>query len=204
MLPMIISNSLSTLVVGWFISKVGTYVPFMWLGAPILAAGGGLFQLLDANSPDSKWIGYQIVSGVGCGICTQIPIMSVQVVLDKADVPIGCVMVIFFQALGGVIATSIGQNIFTDRLVKELSKVDGVDADAVVTAGAKDFRKVISPHLLNDVIRAFASALKSVFYLAVATAALALIISLAMEWRKLPQDRKDEDPTSEATQSPQV
>jgi hypothetical protein len=198
LLPLVISNGLASLVAGWVISKIGHYVPFMWAGAPLLAIGGGLYQLLDPYSPSSEWIGYQIVSGLGYGIAQQIPILSVQVVLDKVDVPTGCVMVIFFQCLGSALATSIGQNLFVDKLIQELHQVDGIDATAIVDAGAKDFRKLVPTEFMDAVIDAFGSALKNVFILATATAAMSFVVSLAMEWRRIPKDRKQEDPGSGA------
>ena len=197
MLSLCVSTSLSTLSAGWIISKVGYYVPFMWIGPPILAIGGGLFQLIRAHSPASRWIGYQIVSGIGYGLCGQTPILAVQVVLDKEDVPTGCVLVIFFQCLGGALATSIGQNLFTDKLQGNLRGIDGVDSAAVVAAGAADFRRFVPPALLNKVIDAFGSALRNVFLLALAAAVVALVVSSAMEWRRLPLETKKKECTSE-------
>lgn len=197
MLPLCISTSLGALGGGWIVSKVGYYVPFMWIGPPIHAVGAGLFQLIKANSPVSTWVGYQIVSGIGYGICAQMPILAVQIVLDKEDVPTGCVLVIFFQCLGGALATSISQNLFTDKLLENLRGVDGVDGPAVVAAGAADFRRLIRPELLDKVIDAFGGALRNVFLLAVASAAVSLIGSAAMEWRRLPKDPKKSDTGNE-------
>ncbi|PKY00417.1 putative MFS toxin transporter, partial [Aspergillus campestris IBT 28561] len=186
LLPLCISMSLTTLSAGWIISRIGYYVPFMWAGAPFLAIGGGLFQIIRADSPLSNWVGYQIVSGIGYGLCGQIPILAVQVVLDKENVPTGCVLIMFFQCLGGALATSIAQNLFTDKLMKNLRKVKGVDSAAVVAAGAADFRRLVAPERLAKVIDAYTSALKTVFLLALATAAIAFFVGLAIEWRRLP------------------
>lgn len=196
MLPLCISSSLSALSTGVIVSKVGYYVPFMWIGPPVLAVGAGLFQLIHAYSPISTWIGYQIVSGVGYGICGQLPILAVQIVLRKEDVPTGCVLVMFFQCLGGALATSISQNIFTDNLLKNLQEIDGIDAAVIVDAGAADFRRLVPPGLLNKVIESFETACKNVFLLAVASAAVALVVSVGMEWRRIPKDTKS-DPGSE-------
>lgn len=51
------------------------------------------------------------------------PILAVQVVLDRSDIPTGLVMVMFFQMLGGALAPSVGQNLFTDGLLQNLSKI---------------------------------------------------------------------------------
>lgn len=190
LLPLVISNGITTLVVGWLVSKIGHYVPFMICGSALLAVGSGLYQLISAHSPASEWIGFQIVSGLGYGMSIQLPILAIQVVLDDVDVPTGCVMVIFFQCLGGALATSVGQNIFTDSLIGKLHKLHGVDASAIVDAGAKDFRAIVPQELLFEVIDAFQSALRRVFLLAMAVATIAFASSWLMEWRKVPQDPK--------------
>uniref|UniRef100_P9WEH4 MFS-type transporter ltbE n=1 Tax=Aspergillus luteorubrus TaxID=2715282 RepID=LTBE_ASPLT len=190
LLPLIISNSLSTLCAGSLASRFGHYVPFMWVGPLILATGGGLYQLVRPDTPSGKWIGFQILSGVGYGCCSQMPILAVQVVLRKPDIPTGLVMIMFFQMLGGALAPSVGQNLFTDGLLRNLTKVQGIDATAVVAAGASGFRAIVPSELLNAVVDAFNSALRDVFWVGVATPALAWIASWAMEWRQLPDSKK--------------
>ena len=192
LLPLIVSCTLCTLTAGWLISRIGFYVPFMWLGAPVLATGSGLYLLIGVHSPARQWVLYQVVSGIGYGICTQIPLLSVQVVLDPALVPTGCVMVLFFQCLGGALATSISQNLFTDALLKKLREIEDVDGAAVVRAGAKDFRSIVGKEVLGRVIEAFNGALKHVFVLACVSAGVALVMSLGMEWRTMPRKEKKE------------
>jgi hypothetical protein len=190
LLPLIIANTICTLGAGWTISRVGFYVPFMWIGAPLLATGSGLYLLIRVASPAHQWILYQIVSGIGYGVCAQVPLLSVQVVSDKDNVPTACVMVLFFQGLGGALATSIAQNIFTDSLVKRLHSIEGIDAAAVIRAGARDFRHIVDPNLLGRVVDAFNDASKLVFVLALASAAAAALVSAAMEWRSVPREEK--------------
>ncbi|GFF57393.1 putative HC-toxin efflux carrier TOXA [Aspergillus udagawae] len=190
LLPLIVSNSLGTVCAGSIAARSGHYVPFMWFGPLVLATGGGLYQLVRADSPRGQWIGFQILSGLGYGICSQMPILAVQVVLSKPDIPTGLVMIMFFQILGGALAPSVGQNLFTDGLLRNLSKVQGIDGAAVVAAGASGFREIVPPELMNAVVDAFNSALRNVFWVALATPALAWITSWAMEWRQLPDSKR--------------
>ncbi|KAJ5761686.1 hypothetical protein N7533_003725 [Penicillium manginii] len=110
------------------------------------------------------------------------PLLAVQVVLNKSDIPTGLVMIICSKA---------GQNLFTDGLLQNLSKVRGIDSAAMVAAGASGFRAVVPPELMNAVVGAFNAALKNVFWVALATPALAWITSWAMEWKQLPGTRKE-------------
>ncbi|KAA8613358.1 ProP Permease of the major facilitator superfamily [Pyrenophora tritici-repentis] len=190
LLPLIVSNSLGTLCAGTMVSRYGHYVPFMWTGPLILAAGGGLYQMIRADSPRGHWIGFQILSGLGYGICSQMPILAVQVVLSKSDIPTGLVMVMFFQMLGGALAPSVGQNLFTDALLRNLRKIQGIDGTVVVAAGARGFREIVPPELLNAVVDSFNSALRHVFWVALAAPALAWVLSWVMEWRQLNNSKK--------------
>ncbi|KAK7184384.1 hypothetical protein DPSP01_013832 [Paraphaeosphaeria sporulosa] len=198
MFPFAVSSTLCTLASGWIISRIGYYVPFMWIGTPILAIGAGLFQLLDAYSPALHWVGYQIVTGIGFGVCGQVPIVAVQVVSHKEDIPTAVVLILFFESLGGALATSIAQNIFTDSLLQDLGKIRGVDGGAVVEAGVKEFRRLVPLELLDQVIWAFEEALGNVFWLALASSVAALLISIAMEWRKLSDETDEEDMDTES------
>ncbi|OQE27534.1 hypothetical protein PENSTE_c004G09782 [Penicillium steckii] len=191
LLPLIVSNSLGTLCAGSVASRFGHYVPLMWIGPLIMAAGGGLYQIVRPDSSRGQWIGFQILSGVGYGSCSQMPILAVQVVLNKPDIPSGLVMIMFFQMLGGALAPSVGQNLFTDSLLQNLKTVEGIDGAAVVSAGASGFRAIVPPDLMIAVVDAFNAALKDVFWVALATPALAWIASLAMEWKQLPDTRKE-------------
>jgi hypothetical protein len=78
--------------------------------------------MLKVNSPAGRWIGYQILAGFGSGGAIQLPFIATQVVLQAKDMPTGNSLAIFFNSLGGAIAISIAQNIFSNTLVKELPK----------------------------------------------------------------------------------
>ena len=95
----------------------------------------------------------------------------------------------FFRILAGALTPSVGRNLFTDGLLRNLSKVRGIDGAAVVAAGASGFRTIVPPELMNAVVDAFNSALRNVFWVALATPALAWITSWAMEWRQLPHSQ---------------
>jgi hypothetical protein len=191
LLPLIVSNSLGTLCAGSMASKFGHYVPFMWTGRLILATGGGLYQMIRTDSPRGHRIGFQILSGLGYGICSQMPILAVQVVLSKTDVPSGLVIVMFLQMLGGALAPTVGQNLFTDFLLRNLANIQGIDGTVVVAAGATRFMEIVPPEHLNAVVDAFNSALRHVFWVALATPALAWIISWVMEWRQLDDSEEE-------------
>lgn len=48
-----------------------------------------MLYTLQVDSNAGKWIGYQILTGVGSGAGVQIPFVAVQVVLSAKDMPTG-------------------------------------------------------------------------------------------------------------------
>ena len=49
----------------------GRFTPFLISGAIITSIGARLFYTLDMGSPSSRWIGYQVLAGIGLGFCFQ-------------------------------------------------------------------------------------------------------------------------------------
>lgn len=53
------------------VQKVGYYMPFSIVGGCFAAVGYGLISTYTPFTPASKWIGYQIIGGIGRGLSMQ-------------------------------------------------------------------------------------------------------------------------------------
>ena len=73
---------------GGLLTFTGYAPPFLIAGAAISTVGAGLIYTLDIGSPTSHWIGYQILNGVGLGLCFQVPIMYGQATAAAEDVSV--------------------------------------------------------------------------------------------------------------------
>lgn len=58
----------------------------MIVGSVICAVGSGLLTTIDTTSPTLKWAAYMVVTGIGTGICVNLPYTAVQVVLQYASI----------------------------------------------------------------------------------------------------------------------
>ena len=56
---------------GPIVGKLGYYLPFSVLGALLAAIANGLFSTLSPGTSTGKWVGYQIIGGVGRGLGMQ-------------------------------------------------------------------------------------------------------------------------------------
>ncbi|KAJ7200967.1 major facilitator superfamily transporter [Mycena rebaudengoi] len=185
-LPMILALVLASLVAGGIITATGYYTPFLYASSVLLAVGAGLLATLKVDSGPARWIGYQIIYGLGGGLGMQQPMIAAQTVLQLADVPVGTSILMFTQTLGGALFISVGQNVFTNKLVSGLvSKVPGINPTIVLGAGATSIRGAVDARFLPDVLVVYNQALISAFYVSVAMAALSTIGSAAMEWKSI-------------------
>jgi len=182
-IPYLISNTIASLLIGTTVTIVGWYTPFIYLGTAIFTVGSGLIYTLSPSSSSGQWIGYQVLAGFGAGACIQLPFIAVQVVLNAKDMPGGNSIAIFFNTIGGAIAISVAQNIFSNTLVKELPNyAHNVNVQAVINAGAQGFRSVVSPDEVVGVILAYNKAIVTAFVLSIAVGGMAFLSSFLFEW----------------------
>lgn len=182
----LVSNTIAAIVVGGSITILGPYVPFLWIGSALFCVGSGLLQTLQVDSSAGKWIGYQILAGVGAGTCVQIPFIAVQVVLSKKDMPVGNAIAIFFNSLGGALSISIAQNIFSNTLIKDMPiYAPGVNPQVIIQAGATHVRDVVTKAQLPGVLEAYDVAVTRAFILAIACTGIAFCVSFVFEWKSV-------------------
>ena len=181
-LPYLMSLLFSPIISGSLITLVGYYVPFMWVGSLLTIIGSGLLFTLDTTSSASHWIGYQFLAAFGAGICRQIAFSAVPLVLHKDDLPTASALVAFSNSLGPTLAIGIGQSVFTNELVRQLTPLKGIDVTTIINEGATDLSLVVSRQFFPIVREAFNYALTRAFILSIASAGAAFGCSLGMEW----------------------
>lgn len=103
-------------------------------------------------------------------------------------------MLVFIQSLGAAILTTIANTIFDNSLVSQIgTQAPGVDAGAVLGAGATAFRKIVTPEQLPGVLEAFAISFRHTFYLAVGLAFGMFVAAFGLGW----YDVRKKDPVGD-------
>lgn len=183
LLPLVMSVVVSSLVSGILVTKIGYYAPFFILSSVLMPIGAGLLCTLQVDTPTAKWVGYQLLFGFGVGFGTQQPMNVVQTVLERKDIAVGTAVVVFIRFLGSSIALPIAQNVFLNRLVKDLTNLPDVKPSDVVNGGVTDLRKLVTPQQLPALLQDYNDAVKAVFVIVVATSALTVFSCFLVEWR---------------------
>jgi predicted MFS family arabinose efflux permease len=185
LLPMILSVVFGTLSSGVVISRVGYYTPFFLVSSVIMPIGAGLITTFTPSTGHTKWIGYQVLFGVGLGFGTQQPLNVVQTVLDRSDIATGSALIMFMRFLGSAVFLPVAQNIFINGLVSKLTNLPGISPSAVTGSGATDLRNLVSADDLKTLLSDYNDAIVNVFYMVVATCAVTIFGSVLVEWRSL-------------------
>ncbi|KAI9933823.1 hypothetical protein ASPWEDRAFT_35745 [Aspergillus wentii DTO 134E9] len=194
-LPMILAVVICSVLSGYLVSAIGYYTPFMIVSSVLVSIGGGLLTTLQVDSGYATWIGYQALFGIGVGFGALQPFMVTQTALAAGDIPIATAFMMFSQGLGGAIFVSVGQNVFTNELVKNVTTyAPTVDAAKVAHTGATMLRDVVAPEALHSVLRAYDEAITNAFYVGVAISVISLYGPLFVEWISV-RGRKIEPPT---------
>ncbi|OJJ43128.1 hypothetical protein ASPZODRAFT_154846 [Penicilliopsis zonata CBS 506.65] len=185
-LPTILGVVICSIVSGGLVTVLGYYTPFMIASSVILTIGAGLLTTLETDSGADKWIGYQILFGVGLGLGMQQTLIVVQASLPAGDIPTATAMMMFAQTLGGSVFVSVGENVFQNQLLKNIhADAPSVNTAAIIAAGATDLRQTVAASVLPAVLDAYNSAVTETFYVGVAMGALSLVGPIFLEWRSV-------------------
>jgi EmrB/QacA subfamily drug resistance transporter len=185
-LPLILGVVICSVVAGGLVTTFGYYAPFMIASSVLMAIGAGLLTTFKVNTGHAEWIGYQALFGIGVGLGMQQILIAVQTALPAADIPTGTAIVMFFQTLGGALFISVGQNVFTNKLVSGLkAAVPDLDPAIVLRTGATELKTAIGEQYRDGVLRAYNDALTNSYYVAAALATLSIVGSLAVEWKSV-------------------
>lgn len=181
MLSVVVGSVLS----GFINSKIGYYTPLAIIGSCVMSVGAGLLTTFQVNTSEGKWIGYQILYGIGVGSCFQVPNLAVQTVLPKVDVPMGLALMLFSQLLGAAVFVAVGENVLGNQLVQRLSGIPGFDSSLITTSGATSLLSSLPANALETALGAYNEALRKVFQVGLIVSCLTVLGTATLEWRSV-------------------
>ncbi|PGH14853.1 hypothetical protein AJ80_05779 [Polytolypa hystricis UAMH7299] len=185
-IPMVLSLVIASILAGGAITTFGHYAPLYYVATVFSAVGAGMLTTFNTNTGHQEWIGYQVLYGAGIGVGMQLPLITAQVVLKLEDVAVGTVVMMFAQTLGGALFVSVGQNVFSNRLVSGvLEAAPGLDPAIILSVGATELKNHIPEEFLPAVQEAFNAALTNTWYISVAMSSLCLFFCFAVEWKSV-------------------
>ena len=182
------------IIAAFAIDYVRKYCWIVWIGWVLTTVGMGLMSLFDEGSNQATRTGLQIVGGIGLGIlypALSIP-MQASVQVDDNGLAIGTF--VFARQLGAVIGLAIGSAIFTNLFRGALPDIlpDALfelrKSDAAVSFISRLRYLGLDALQLTPILKAYADALRGVWYALTAVGGVAFLLTLFMKDLSLEND----------------
>lgn len=123
------------------------------------------------------------------------PIVAVQNTLPPTQAPLAISLIMFSGMLSGALLLSFSATIFTQSLRKLIPSNDpGANAQAIVAAGATEFRKILNPGEIGGILIAYAKSIDRVFYLITALSAVSFFLAFGLGFKDI---REKKEPKAE-------
>lgn len=150
-----------------------------------MSVGAGLITTFWVDTPEGKWIGYQVIYGTGMGLCFQVPNLAVQAVLPKADQPVGLSLMLFCNLLSSTVFVSAGANVLSGQLLARLARVPGFEPGLVTSGGATSLVDALPAAYRGVVLAAYNESLQKVFQIALVLCCVSVVGCAILEWKNV-------------------
>lgn len=121
----------------------------------------------------------------------QPPFIALQTVVEKPLVPAALVLLNYVQMLGGITFLSISQNVFLDKLTNKLTEtIPNFNPAIAKQNGATGLMGLVPVEYQPQVMLAYNSAIKDVFFIALGLISVGLLAGLGLEWKSIKKDDK--------------
>jgi EmrB/QacA subfamily drug resistance transporter len=185
LLPLMAGLLTTSIVSGRLVSKWGRYRIFPIIGTAVMTVG--LYLLSHLGVTTSVWLSslYMLVLGAGIGMSLQVLVVAVQNAVSYADLGAATGGATFFRSIGGSFGTAIFGAVFSNILAGDLvAALHGLSLPPGVTAASGASPAVLA-HLPAAVhlgyITGYATALRTVFLVAVPFGVLAFALSWTLK-----------------------
>ncbi|KAL4977769.1 major facilitator superfamily domain-containing protein [Aspergillus desertorum] len=196
-LPFILTESFTSLAVGILIHRTGRYQEVIWLGMALVLLGTGLFIDYNTSTPLGKIVGYQIISGFGCGLLFFPPLLALQSNIPTKDTATATATFGFVRNVAMALSVVLGGVVFQNsmRLKKDLLADAGLPrALQEDFTGAEAAANVLAVRDVADLLqrqavkRAFAWSIRNIWILYTGLAAVGLVASFFITQRHLSKE----------------
>ncbi|OQD64048.1 hypothetical protein PENPOL_c008G04860 [Penicillium polonicum] len=188
-IPFMLSVVGGFMFAGFGTAATGYYTPFVYAGSILMSIGTGLLTTVQPHlTSRAKWIGFQILCGVGIGFGEEQGIYMVQTTLPEKDVAIGVGIVFFAQTFGGALFVSVAQTVFLGNISKALKAMaSNLDPQSLLNSASAGSAQT-SPELQA----VYAPAIKNALRVGMILATVSSLGALLYDWKSL-KAKNDED-----------
>ncbi|KAJ2542724.1 hypothetical protein GGF49_002674 [Coemansia sp. RSA 1853] len=195
-LPFTLSESVAVMVTGVWVTRSGRYRECVWLGACFLLAGLTPLVVLDQYSGLGRIIGFQIIAGVGFGLCIQTLILTAQASASGAYVSMVTASCLFMRSLGAILVVAVLASVNGNKLTTEFAHAMEVFPEyksqiaRIVENQSLIHVLDIPPELFDALVDAFMRGMRSAFIALVPFSVIYVLVVAFIRHVPLQQTKK--------------
>ncbi|KAG8916188.1 hypothetical protein FRC01_003310 [Tulasnella sp. 417] len=178
----------SAIATGLTITFFKVYVPQNYFGWIMTCTGVGLLTTLKTTSPVEAWVGYQVIEGIGLGTLYVAPQYSVLAPVKITESAHALAFFGFVRSFSSAWGVTLGGTILQNELKKKLPRafLDLFHGEGIGIAFAA-IPKIggLAEPLKTGVRDAFASSLRTMWFVMLAVSLLGFFTALGMEQLKM-------------------
>ena len=161
---------------------------FMIATTLLAPVASGLLTTISLDESLAKVLCLLALLGFACGIGISSPIISLQTLLKKNDLPIGLAVSGFGQTMGSAIWIVVSATLFQTRLMAEIAVYSpSVNATTLDNAGLSDILALVGSERLHEVLMGYDKAVMQTLYMPLALTMATVIGSAFTEWHSVKQ-----------------
>lgn len=166
-------------------------MPFVYVSAVLVPIGTGVLTTFTVSTSTAKWIGYQILLGLGIGCGFQQGNVAAASAVAAKDIPIAAALSFSCLFLGGAVFLNVAQNVFSKRLAANIAElvvefdITNVSLTGLGRVGATQIKDLVPSQYLPQVLDAYNDAVTHTFLVSVIVSCVGSISAAGMEWISL-------------------
>ncbi|OQE36690.1 hypothetical protein PENCOP_c011G03974 [Penicillium coprophilum] len=189
LLPFIMLMIFATISNGAFLSKVGYYMPWYFVGGILVVIGGALMFTVDTTTSVSNIYGYTVLIGIGAGLFCQASFSVGQAVVKPEMVPASIGFISTGQITGITLALAIANAVFLnkseDGIKAILPNTPTAEIQQTITGAGSALFENLSADDRQRVLVVIVSAISSTYALVITAGSLVTVLSLLLKRNRL-------------------
>lgn len=184
LLPLVLGIMSASLTSGRLISKLGRYRMFPIIGTFTVSVGIWLFSHITISTNRVLLSIWMYILGAGIGMVMPVLTLAVQNSAERRDLGTATSSVVFFRSIGSALGAAIFGAILLNRLTYHISQtVPGAAGASAAKSLKSSFSGLqnLPPHIVHDILTAFANSFHDVFLAGLPFAILAFITALFLK-----------------------
>ncbi|HEY3641956.1 MAG TPA: MDR family MFS transporter [Xanthobacteraceae bacterium] len=179
LMPMMLGMLVTSVVSGRLISRFGRYRPFPIAGTILMIIGLVLMSRISLDMSVWRTSADALVLGLGMGMIMQVLILAVQNSVDYEHLGVATSGATLFRSIGGALGVAIFGAIFAHALQAQLSAVLP-PGTAFPSAASPAALQALPPEIRAAYLSGIVAALRLVFQVAAAVAAVGFLLTLGL------------------------